>query len=150
MTYDPTRRLVMATFKTVHGHGLPAGTFLTLASEPAKAGEVDEDTARLLWNKKAAVYEEDHRPTPVETPQQEAARIVTAVVADPDAPVETPADLVTWQQDDDEVLKKAGDRVTVVDLRLIAGREGVTVETDDNKGDLIAKIVAARAAKALG
>ena len=48
--FDPDRKLVMAKFKTVLGHSLPAGTPLLLAAEPAAAGEIDEAMARRLQN----------------------------------------------------------------------------------------------------
>lgn len=76
MTFDPTRRLVMASFKTVLGHDLPAGTPLVLKDKPEAFAEVDEPVARRLWDAKLAVYMEDARPTPVETPRQEAERLV--------------------------------------------------------------------------
>ncbi len=149
MTFDPKRRLVMASFKTVLGHNLPAGTPLIIAEEPTALGEVDEGMARRLHASGVATYAEDARPTPVETPEQERARLAAEALRD--APVGSDLglvpsdDLVTWQADDKETGKKAGDRVTKVDLIAIAEREGVVIETDDNKPDLIRKIMAKRA-----
>jgi len=62
--------------------------------------------------------------------------------------LEPQADLITWQADDAEAKAKKGDRVTNDHLRLIAGRESVLIETDDNKTDLQQKIMAARAERA--
>lgn len=76
-TFDPARPLVMAQFRTVLGHGLNAGTALTVTDEPSAAGEVDEALARRLWNGGLAMYADEARPTPVETPEQEQARLAT-------------------------------------------------------------------------
>jgi hypothetical protein len=150
MTFDPKRRLVMATFKTVLGHSLPAGTTLTIVEEPSARGEVDEALARRLFNSKNAVYFEDARPTPVETPDQERARLAREALRDsPADDVVATDDLSVWQEDDAETGKKAGQKVTNDDLRVIAAREGAVVETDDNKGDLTRKIMEARAARAV-
>lgn len=150
MTFDPKRRLVMATFKTVLGHSLPAGTTLTVVEEPTQRGEVDEALAARLYNSKNAVYFEDARPTPVETPDQERARLAREALRDsPADDVVATDDLVVWQDDDAETGKKAGQKVTNDDLRVIAAREGAVVETDDNKGDLRRKIMEARAARAV-
>jgi hypothetical protein len=146
MTFDPKRRLVMATFKTVMGHNLIAGRTLTIVEEPSAPGEVDEAMAARLFNSKNAVYFEDARPTPVETPEQEAARLAREALRDATDGELTPTDdLVTWQVDDPETGKKAGAKVTKDDLLAIAEREGAAVETDDNKGDLIRKIMERRA-----
>ena len=148
MTFDPSRRLVMATFKTVLGHNLPAGTALAIVEEPSARGEVDEAMARRLFNGRNAVYAEDARPTPVETPEQEKARLAIEALRDArDGDVVMP-DLLVWQADDAEAKKKAGAKVTKDDLILIAKREGVLVETDDNKPYLIRKITERRAAAA--
>jgi hypothetical protein len=147
MTFDPKRPLVMASFKTVLGHNLPVGTPLVITDEPSAPGEVDEGLARRLWNGKAAAYATDLRPTPVETPEQERARL--ALEAMRDGNTEPTADLLVWQEDDAEAGKKAGAKVTKDDLLIIAARESVTVETDDNKPDLIRKITERRAQAAL-
>lgn len=77
--FDPDRRLFLTSNKQVLGHRLDAGMELIIVAEPAKRREVDEGTARMLWNKGLASYLEDHRPTPHETPQQEARRVVQLV-----------------------------------------------------------------------
>lgn len=161
--FDPTSQLIMAVFKTVDGFDVPQGTPLFIVETPAKTGEVTEAMARLLWNRKIAVYADDYRPTPVETEEQTHAReaaealaaaepvvvgdeVTTEPVTDPE--IVPPADLVTWQADDPDLGKKAGDRVTNEDLRTIALRETVEVEDSDAKAVLIRKIVEHRAAKA--
>lgn len=156
--FDPARKLVMAKFKTVLGHSLPAGTPLAIAAEPAARGEVDEAMARRLHAGGIAIYADDFRPTPVESAEQartrEAAEIVErAEAADDDSGEgltldEIPADLIAWQADDEGTGKKAGATVTKSDLLVIAERENVAVETDDNKADLQRKIVLNRAALA--
>ena len=149
MTFDPQRRLVMATFKTVLGHNLPSGTPLVIAEEPSARGEVDEAMARRLFNSRNAVYAEDARPTPVETPEQEKARKAAEALRSlsaGDDPVVMP-DLLVWPADDQETGKKAGQKVTKDDLIAISKREDVSIETDDNKPDLIRKITERRAAK---
>jgi hypothetical protein len=150
MTYDPKRRLVMARFKTVLGHSLPAGTALAVVDEPSARGEVDQAMAQRLFNAKLAIYEDDHRPTPVETPEAEKARLAAEAfdVAPSDDEVAVVDDLQVWQEDDEATGKKKGAKVTKDDLLAIAEREGVTVETDDNKADLQRKIMIARAARA--
>lgn len=151
MTFDPKRRIVMATFKTVLGHNLPAGTPLVIAEEPAQRGEVDLQLATRLFNSKNAVYAEDARPTPVETPEQERARLAAERLRDAGPGGEDEGqlvptdDLVTWPADDAETGAKAGDRVTNEHLRAIATREGAVVESDDNKADLQQKIMLRRA-----
>lgn len=155
--FDPDRRLVMQAFKTVLGHSLPVGTPLAIVQEPSAPGEVDQAMAKRLWAGRNAVYAEDYRPTPVETPQQEATRMAVqaveerAAAEDDGEPAETPVtdDLQVWPVDDGETGKKKGDRVTKDDLLIIAAREDVAVESDDNKPDLQRKIVEARAARAL-
>lgn len=139
--FDPSVPLTMAKFKTVHGHNLNAGTALVIAASPVASGEVTEDMARRLYLSGAAVPADDFRPTPVETPVQEAARLAKSNAAlaeeaealgvEPPLP-EIPADL----------------QVTKARLLEIAAEEEVAVESDDNKPDLQAKIIAARAAKA--
>ena len=165
MEFDPTRKLTMAKRRTVLGHALSRGTPLEIVDKPEKAGEVDHAMARMLWLKGVAIYSDDFRPTPVETPDAEAARLardaqnVSAAgprgaeigelsPAEPgdDLELEIPDDLVVWQRDDAEAGKRAGDRVTNDDLRLIATREQVEIESDDNKADLQRKITLRRLA----
>lgn len=150
MTFDPRRPIVMATFKTVLGHNLPVGTPLTIVEEPTASGEIDEAMARRLFASGNAVYREDARPTPVETPEAEKARLAAealrdAVGTEGEGQLTPQEDLVTWQVDDAELKAKAGDRVTNDHLRAIAGRENVVVEGDDNKADLQRKIMEGRA-----
>lgn len=133
--FDPARRLTIARFKTVGGHPLPVGTALTIVAEPAKPGEVDEALARRLFASGIAVYAEDYRPTPVETTEAQAARIITEA-----------ADLDEAAGDQIEV--QADLRVSNSALRQIAADEGVAVEGDDNKSDLQRKIMEGRAARA--
>lgn len=151
--FDPKRRLVMASFKTVFGHNLPAGHTLTIVDEPSAKGEVDKAMATRLFNSRNAVYAEDARPTPVETPEQEKARLALEALRDggtdgTDDLVPT-ADLLKWPEADSETGAKAGDTVTKAHLLAIAAREGALIETDDNKPDLIRKIMERRAALAL-
>lgn len=152
MTFDPKRRLVMASFKTVLGHNLPAGTPLAIVEEPSARGEVDEAMARRLFASGVAGYEDEVHATPVETPDQERNRLALERLReggdDPDSLAATD-DLVIWQADDEETGKKAGAKVTNDDLRVIAAREGAVVETDDNKADLTRKIMEVRAARAI-
>lgn len=150
MTFDPRRPIVMATFKTVLGHNLPAGTPLTIVEEPTAKGEVDEAMARRLFASRNAVYREDARPTPVETPEAEKARLAAEALRDAagtegEGQLVPQEDLVSWQADDEELGTKAGDRVTNDHLRAIAARERVVVEGDDNKADLQRKIMEGRA-----
>ena len=154
--FDKSRPLVMKSFRTVHGHNLNVGARLTLVEgEPSAPGEVDDVMAERLWAGGIAIYEDQARPTPVETPEQEKARLAVEALrdqrdaelrGDEDAVLAAPADLVTWQQDDAETGKKEGDRVTRADLVVIAGREGVDVDNGDHKPDLIRKITERRAA----
>lgn len=146
MSFDPARRLVMATFKTVHGYGLNSGSPLTITAEPSARGEVDEALAFRLWKSGVAVYADDHRPTPVEAPAQEKVRLAAEALRDAGSGELSIPDLTVWEADDTETGKKAGAKVTKEDLLAVAAREGVTVETDDNKADLIRKITEARAA----
>lgn len=144
-TFDPAKPLVMAAFRTVNGHGLNAGNPILVSVEPAAFGEVDEATARRLWLSGAAVYQEDHRPTPVETPEQEKARLAAEALRDADGGDVVMPDLQVWAEDDRETGKKAGARVTRDDLIAVAAREGVPVEPGDTKADLARKITAHRA-----
>lgn len=157
--FDPNRPLTMAKFKTVDGFPVGAGTPLFIVEAPAKSGEVTEPMAKRLWAKGTAVYSDDFRPTPVETEEQakarEAADVIAAATPEGDEPgltdatdILAPDDLVTWQADDEGTGKKAGAPVTRADLIVIAERESVTIESDDNKPAIIRKIVEHRAAQA--
>lgn len=138
--FDPARKLVMAKFKTVLGHSLPAGAELTIAAEPSARGEVDEALARRLHAGRIAVYAEDFRPTPVESKEAEAARLLAGGTASPD--------FTEGAIEGDQIEVQDDLRVSNKDLRAIAEREGVAVESDDNKADLQRKIMEARAARA--
>lgn len=138
--FDPARKLTMARFKTVNGHGLRAGTPLIIADEPSAPGEVEEAMARRLWNAGMAVYAEDFRPTPVESKEQEAARLVGGETASPDADESAIEGDQIEVQDDLRVSNSA--------LRKIAEDEGVALESDDNKADMQFKIMQGRAARA--
>jgi hypothetical protein len=82
---------------------------------------------------------DDSQGAGAETDPATAAAIYTGDV---------PEDLIRWQVADKETGKAAGAAVTKADLLAIAAREGVAVESDDNKASLQAKIAAARAAAA--
>lgn len=89
--------------------------------------------------------------TATEDDEAAKASVSGATDADTGAAIYTgdvPDDLIRWNADDSETGKKAGAIVTKDDLHIIAKREGVDVETDDNKASLQAKIAAARAAAA--
>lgn len=144
-----TQQIVMAQFKTVLGHPLQKGTPLVVVAEPAAPGEVDQAMANRLLKSGIAVDAGAYCPTPVETREEEAARLIEQ--SDGEVPMnDVPAELLRWQADDAEAGKAAGDTVTNADLRLIAAREDVPVEGDDNKADLIGKILGARAARVDG
>lgn len=158
--FDPKTPLVMAESKTADGQNLRRGDKLKISKDPAGPGEVSESTARLLYAKQAAIPAADFRPTPVETKQQEAARLLSDEpdpVPEAEAPADTvtsdgdqftPApDLVTWQHDDEEAGRKAGDKVTNADLVLIAGRETVDLPGDATKADMQRLIMEAREAE---
>ena len=163
--FDPNRPLTMTKFKTVEGFPVTAGTPLVIVEAPAKSGEVTEAMAKRLWAKGTAVYADDFRPTPVETEDQARAREAAGALADAALPViegdgsdlteETspelvpPADLLTWQDDDADLGKKAGDRVTKEDLVTIAFREEIELTDESTKPVIIRQIVEARAAKAI-
>lgn len=128
---------------------------------PVVAGETQgdgEDDGRPDLIEKDADETEGESPAtdPAEDPEQDGRPdLVVSDVADAkgDGGVaiytgDVPEDLIRWQVADKETGKKAGAAVTVADLRIIAAREGVTVEGDDNKASLQAKIAAARAAAA--
>lgn len=74
-TFDPTKPLVMARFNTVGGFALAAGDPLTIVDEPKERGEITLDTATRLFGT-TFVYADQARPTPVETPQQAAKRLI--------------------------------------------------------------------------
>jgi hypothetical protein len=147
VSLDRNRRLVMATAKTVLGHALPIGHPLTIVDEPAAPGEVDEQLATRLQASKLAGYQDELHATPVETPEQERSRLALEALRDArGSDTLTPTDDLLVHP---EGTPKAGRKVTKDDLLDIAAAEGVTIETDDNKPDLIRKITEKRAAAAV-
>lgn len=153
MTLDPARPLVMASAKTVLGHALPVGHPLRIVGEPTQPGEVDEAMARRLFASKMAGYRDELHATPVETPEQERNRLANERVRDARAAAEPGEELEITPTDDLVVHPdghpKAGRKVTKDDLLDIAADEGVEIETDDNKPDLIRKIMEGRAQAAV-
>jgi hypothetical protein len=75
--FDPAKPLRMGRFNTVNGHPLTPGANITIVEgEPKAAGEVTLDQATRLWSGRTFVYAEDARPTPVESPQDAAKRLI--------------------------------------------------------------------------
>lgn len=138
--FDPARTLIITQFKTVHGFRPHVGSPLAIVDEPSKEGEVTEAMARRLWKSGIAVYAEDFRPTPVATPEQEAA----VIVAERDSAIEEGDDA------SDVPLPSIPEDLNVTNAKLheIAATEGVDVESDDNKASLQRKIIEHRASRA--
>lgn len=140
--FDPDRPLTMAKFKTVFGHHLPVGTALAIVKEPAAAGEIDLVMAERLFASGLAVYSDEYLPTPVETKEAEAARLMAKADADAAAATDgTPSASAAPSVVQDDL------QTTNSELREIAAKEGVAVESDDNKAELQRKIMEARAAR---
>lgn len=74
-TFDPTKPLVMKSFNTVGGFALAAGESVSIVEEPKERGEITLATATRLFGR-TFVYADEARPTPVETPQEAAKRLV--------------------------------------------------------------------------
>lgn len=74
--FDPAKPLVMGRFNTVGGHALAAGDPLTIADEPKERGEITVETATRLWTGGTIVYADKARPTPVESAQDAARRLL--------------------------------------------------------------------------
>jgi len=76
--FDPTRKLVAARFFPAHEiefqPGDPVKT--TELGKDREDGTLEQDTALRLWLVGYIVYADDYRPTPFETPQSEAERLV--------------------------------------------------------------------------
>lgn len=74
---DFTRRLVVAkSFRDRLLH--TAGTPVSLTDAPLlESGSMTEETAGLMFARGHIVYADRFNPTPIETPEQEAARVVT-------------------------------------------------------------------------
>lgn len=73
---DPSQPLVMAFRRTLGGNLMATHESVAIVEEPAERGEVDEETARRLWARGVLIYQSSILPTPVETPQEAAARLV--------------------------------------------------------------------------
>lgn len=134
--FDPARALTMASAKTVFGHSLKNGDPLVVTDSPSLRGEINQAMAQRLWASGLAVYTDDHRPTPVAPAAVDAAPSdagVDALESSAPAEISVNADLVTWQSDDFELGRMAGDHVTNDDLRAIAKREGVPLRGDETK-----------------
>jgi hypothetical protein len=138
--FDAATPLVMAKFKTVHGFNLQRGARLHIVKEPSVSGEVTEAMARRLFKSKIAVPADAFRPTPVETKEQEAARLTAGAALTPQP------DESTIEGDEVEVQEDL--RTTKDALRKIAEKEGVELASDDNKGDIQVKIMLHRASQA--
>lgn len=76
--FDPTQELVAARFFPAHDmeYGPGDTVKLTELGRDREDGTLDTDTALRLWMVGYLVYAKDYRPTPTETPQDEAARLV--------------------------------------------------------------------------
>lgn len=76
--FDPSQELVAARFFPAYdmnyGPGDPVK--LTELGKDREADTLDQDTALRLWMVGYLVYAKDYRPTPTETPQSEAERVV--------------------------------------------------------------------------
>lgn len=73
---DTSLPLVMASSRTLRGFLMGLHDRVFIVAKPDERGEIDEETARRLWGRGVIMYERDILPTPVETPQQAAARLV--------------------------------------------------------------------------
>lgn len=74
--FDASKPIVMARFNTVGGHALATGEPLKIVDDPKERGEVSLETATRLWAGGTFVYAGEARPTPVESPQDAARRLV--------------------------------------------------------------------------
>lgn len=76
--FDPDKPLVMAKPQTIYIHRMATGDPLTIVDEetPDERGAVTADLAERLWATGFAVYADDFRPTPVESPEEHARRVV--------------------------------------------------------------------------
>lgn len=75
-SFDESKPLVMGRFNTVNGHALAPGEPITISEDPKERGEVTRDTAVRLWSGGTFIYAADARPTPVESPQDAARRLL--------------------------------------------------------------------------
>lgn len=76
--FDPSRELVATRFFPAHELNYAPGdpVKLTELGKDREEGTLDQDTALRLWMVGYLVYVENYHPTPTETPQDEAARLV--------------------------------------------------------------------------
>jgi hypothetical protein len=137
---DTDRPLVMARFATVHGFNLNPGKRLAISDEPDAAGLVTPEVAQMLYASGRAVYADDFRPTPVATPEQEAAVVIARHYRQL-APGQEPGDIELEGVTEDL-------RVTIDRLREIAADEDVVLASADRKADMQRKIMEVRAARA--
>jgi hypothetical protein len=78
-SFDPAKPLAMGRFNTVGGHALAIGDPITIVpegQEPEAPGEVTVEAATRLWAGGTFVYAEHAHPTPVESLQDAAARLL--------------------------------------------------------------------------
>lgn len=77
--FDPSQELVATRFFPAHDMNYEPGSpvKLTELGKDREDGTLDQDTALRLWMVGYLVYAKDYRPTPTETPEEEAARVVT-------------------------------------------------------------------------
>ncbi len=77
--FNPAEELVAARFFPAHDieYGPGDTVKLTELGKDREDGTLDQDTALRLWLVGYLVYAKDYRPTPMETPQQEAERVVS-------------------------------------------------------------------------
>ncbi len=78
-SFDRNASYAMAQFATVLGHGLNVGTPIQIVdgADGSTAGQLDPTTAQILFDKGTIAPLDDIRPTPVETPEQEARRVIS-------------------------------------------------------------------------
>lgn len=76
--FDPSRELVATRFFPAHDMDFQPGdpVKLTKLGDEREDGTLETDTALRLWLVGYLDYKENLRPTPAETPQQEAERVV--------------------------------------------------------------------------
>jgi hypothetical protein len=76
--FDPSKELVAARFFPAHemNYGPGDTVKLTKLGDDREDGTLDTDTALRLWMVGYLVYADTYRPTPTETPQDEAERLV--------------------------------------------------------------------------
>lgn len=77
--FDPSQELVASRFFPAHEIEFQPGdpVKITELGQDREEGTLEHETALRLWLVGYLVYAKDYRPTPAETPQEEAARVVT-------------------------------------------------------------------------